>query len=75
METTIVYRGYIGIMERKMETTIVYCLFQVHATSSYKRKPADQLALTSEMAWITFDGFVHGFRGPISLEPGCAVQG
>ena len=24
METTIVYRGYIGIMERKMETTIVY---------------------------------------------------
>ena len=24
METTIVYRGYIGIMEKKMETTIVY---------------------------------------------------
>ena len=23
METTIVYRGYIGIMENKMETTIV----------------------------------------------------
>ena len=24
METTIVYWGYIGIMEKKMETTIVY---------------------------------------------------
>ena len=24
METTIVYRGYVGIMENKMETTIVY---------------------------------------------------
>ena len=24
METTIVYRGYIGIMENKMDTTIVY---------------------------------------------------
>ena len=24
METTIVYEGYIGIMENKMETTIVY---------------------------------------------------
>ena len=24
METTIVYRGYIGIMEKKMETTIIY---------------------------------------------------
>ena len=24
METTIVYRGYIGIMENEMETTIVY---------------------------------------------------
>ena len=24
METTIVYRGYIGIMEKKMETTMVY---------------------------------------------------
>ena len=24
METTIVYRGYIRIMENKMETTIVY---------------------------------------------------
>ena len=24
METTIVYRGYIGIMEKNMETTIVY---------------------------------------------------
>ena len=24
METTIVYRSYIGIMEEKMETTIVY---------------------------------------------------
>ena len=24
METTIVYWGYIGIMENKMETTIVY---------------------------------------------------
>ena len=24
METTIVYRDYIGIMEKKMETTIVY---------------------------------------------------
>ena len=24
METTIVYRGNIGIMEKKMETTIVY---------------------------------------------------
>ena len=24
METTIVYRGYIGIMEKKMETTTVY---------------------------------------------------
>ena len=23
METTVVYRGYIGIMEKKMETTIV----------------------------------------------------
>ena len=26
METTIVYWGYIGIMEKKMETTIVYLL-------------------------------------------------
>ena len=26
METTIVYRGFIGIMENKMETTIVYSL-------------------------------------------------
>ena len=24
METTTVYRGYIGIMENRMETTIVY---------------------------------------------------
>ena len=24
METTIVHRGYIGIMEKKMETTVVY---------------------------------------------------
>ena len=24
METTIVYRGYVGIMENTMETTIVY---------------------------------------------------
>ena len=24
METTIEYRGYIGIMEKKMEATIVY---------------------------------------------------
>ena len=24
METTIVYRGYIGVMEKKTETTIVY---------------------------------------------------
>ena len=24
METTIVYWGYIGILEKKMETTIVY---------------------------------------------------
>ena len=24
METTIVYRGYIGIMENKLDTTIVY---------------------------------------------------
>ena len=24
METTIVYWGYIGIMEKKMETTVVY---------------------------------------------------
>ena len=24
METTIVYWGYIGIMEKKMDTTIVY---------------------------------------------------
>ena len=24
METTIVYKGFIGIMEKKMETTIVY---------------------------------------------------
>ena len=26
METTIVYWGYMGIMEKKMETTIVYLL-------------------------------------------------
>ena len=24
METTVVYKGYIGIMEKQMETTIVY---------------------------------------------------
>ena len=24
METTIIYKGYIGIMEKQMETTIVY---------------------------------------------------
>ena len=24
METTIVHRGYIGIMEKKMETTVVF---------------------------------------------------
>ena len=24
METTIVYRGYMGIMEKNMETTVVY---------------------------------------------------
>ena len=24
MEATIVYRGYVGIMERKMEATVVY---------------------------------------------------
>ena len=29
METTIVYWGYIGIMEKKMETTIVYYSFLV----------------------------------------------
>ena len=29
METTIVYRGYIGIMEKKMETTIVYRGYRV----------------------------------------------
>ena len=26
VETTIVYWGYIGIMENEMETTIVYCI-------------------------------------------------
>ena len=29
METTRVYWGYIGIMEKKMETTVVYCFFSI----------------------------------------------
>ena len=24
METTVLYRGYMGIMEKKMETTVLY---------------------------------------------------
>ena len=31
MKTTIVYRGYIGIMENEMETTIVYTLHKRRA--------------------------------------------
>ena len=29
MEATIVYWGYIGIMEETMETTIVYCGYMI----------------------------------------------
>ena len=31
MEATIVYWGYIGAMEKKMETTIVYSMFSLLA--------------------------------------------
>ena len=27
METTVAYRGYIGIMENKMETTVTYRIY------------------------------------------------
>ena len=50
METTIVYLGYIRIMEKKMETTIVYWVI----LGLYRPLFSEQLRLQSSGHWVVF---------------------
>ena len=54
METTIVYRGYTGIMEKKMETTMIheYVIFRISRSLHW--------AAIEELAYISSTRKPHG---------------